>query len=62
MYKYASNVNELHIVWIVSIQQLIREEVEMQHKSEINVKLKVILEKMEDIFTPVDAAFIKKNK
>ena len=38
------------------------DEVEMQHKPEINVKLKVILEKMEDIFTPVDAAFIKKKK
>jgi len=34
----------------------------MQHKPEINVKLKVILQKMEDKFTPVDAAFIKKNK
>jgi hypothetical protein len=29
---------------------------------QINVKLKVILEKIEYIFTPVDAAFIKKNK
>jgi hypothetical protein len=34
----------------------------MQHKPEITVKLKVIPEKMEDIFTPVDAAFTKKNK
>ena len=34
----------------------------MQHKAEIKVKLKVVLEKIEDIFTPVDAAFIKKNK
>ena len=47
---------------LTKIQQLIDNEVEMQHKPEINVKLKVILEKMEDIFTPVDAAFIKKNK
>jgi len=47
---------------LTKIQQLIDNEVEMQHKLEINVKLKVILEKMEDIFTPVDAAFIKKNK
>jgi hypothetical protein len=31
----------------------------MQHKPEITVKLKVILEKMEDIFAPIDAAFIK---
>jgi hypothetical protein len=28
----------------------------------INRKLKVIKEKMEDIFAPIDAAFIKKDK
>jgi hypothetical protein len=26
------------------------------------VKLKVIIEKMRDVFAPIDAAFIKKNK
>jgi len=59
--KY-TNIKNTVINSLRKIQQLIREEVEMQHKPEINVKLKVILEKMEDIFTPVDAAFIKKNK
>lgn len=47
---------------LTKIQQLIDNDVEMQHKAEIKVKLKVVLEKIEDIFTPVDAAFIKKNK
>jgi hypothetical protein len=59
--KY-TNIKNTVIHNLRKIQQLIHEEVEMQHKPEINVKLKVILEKMEDIFTPVDAAFIKKNK
>jgi hypothetical protein len=44
----------------MKIHQLVHQEVGMQHKPEKTVKLKVIIEKMEDIFAPIDAAFIKK--
>jgi cobalamin biosynthesis protein CobT len=47
---------------LMKIHQLVHQEVGMEHKPEITVKLKVIIEKMEDIFAPIDAAFIKKNK
>ena len=47
--KY-TNIKNTAINNLTKIQQLIQEEVEMQHKPEINVKLKVILEKIEDIF------------
>jgi hypothetical protein len=46
----------------MKIHQLVHQEVGMQHKPEITVKLKVIIEKMDDIFVPIDTDFIKKNK
>jgi len=56
--KY-TNIKNTVINNLRKIQQLVHQEVEMQHKPEITVKLKLILEKMEDIFAPIDAGFIK---